>query len=181
VIQRGGPVQESGPLAFKSIDDQWRHRRPELDRTLVGLTGRITLTARGLRRDAERTVSAYGISAANFEVASALRYAAKSRKLSPTALSRWLTLTSAAMTGRLDQAEKAGLVTRSFHPTDRRGIVIRLTPRGSELIDASVGPYNARRAQLLEPLTGETKDELTRLLPRLLAFLEPARPGDPAT
>jgi DNA-binding MarR family transcriptional regulator len=180
-IDGQGIMQAGGPRAFVLIEDQWRRDRPELDRTLVGLTGRITLIARGLRRDAERTVGACGISAANFEVISALRHAASERELSPTELSRWLTITSAGMTGRLDQAEKAGLVARSFHPTDRRGIVIRLTPRGSELIDASIGPYNARRAQLLEPLTNETKNELTRLLRRSLASLEePARPGDSA-
>jgi DNA-binding MarR family transcriptional regulator len=172
-----GIVQAGESRGFKSIEDQWRHDRPELDRTLIGLTGRITLIARGLRRDAERTVRGYGTNVANFDMVSTLRHVAPAGELSPTALSRWLTLTSAGMTGRIDQAEGAGLVARSLHPTDRRGIVVGLTTQGSQLIDASIGPYNVRRAQLLEPLTAKAQGELTRLLRRLLASLEGPNPA----
>lgn len=48
----------------------------------------------------------------------------------PSDLAKALTMTTGAMTKRLDRLQAAGLVRRESNPNDRRGVLIRLTDEG---------------------------------------------------
>jgi DNA-binding MarR family transcriptional regulator len=54
-------------------------------------------------------------------------------------LSERLRLTPSTITAVLDRLDRAGLANRGPHPTDRRRIVITLTPRGSEALAYAQG------------------------------------------
>lgn len=45
-----------------------------------------------------------------------------------------LGLTTGAMTTLADRLERAGLVTRAANPSDRRSLLLRVTPRGAEMM-----------------------------------------------
>src|SRR5439155_21913259 len=50
-------------------------------------------------------------------------------------------LTRGAMTTALDRIERAGYVRRLRHPDDRRGVLVELTDKGRQAIDAIWGEY----------------------------------------
>ena len=78
----------------------------------------------------------------------------------------------------VDQLEAKGLVTRRVNGADRRARLLRLTPRGSKLLQR-VGP-RARKAQakILHPLDPAERELLIDLLVRVIEANEIyARPG----
>jgi DNA-binding MarR family transcriptional regulator len=81
-------------------------------------------------------------------------------------------LTSGGMTGRIDRLERRALVRRSAHPSDRRGIVVTLTPSGRQLVDEAVGVGLAAQREVLERLPARDRAQLVVLLRDLLAASE---------
>ncbi|MET8846063.1 MarR family transcriptional regulator [Amycolatopsis sp. NPDC004625] len=56
--------------------------------------------------------------------------------LPPSALVKRLGIASASVTALLDRLERAGLTRRERHPTDRRSVLVTLTPAGRAAIQA---------------------------------------------
>ena len=79
---------------------------------------------------------------------------------------------SGTMTNRLDQLEKAGLVTRATNPDDRRGVVITLTERGLAVVDAAVTAHVATQARITSVLSADENAALDVLLRKYLAGFE---------
>lgn len=50
--------------------------------------------------------------------------------MSPSALGERLIVTRATVTGVVDSLERRGLVRRTAHPTDRRSLIVEITPEG---------------------------------------------------
>jgi DNA-binding MarR family transcriptional regulator len=73
-------------------------------------------------------------------------------------------LSSGGTTARLDRLEKAGLVTRVPSPTDRRGVLVRLTGRGREIIDQAVAAGLAEQTRLLSHMAPDRVRQLGALL-----------------
>ncbi len=105
-------------------------------------------------------------------VLGALRTAGPPHRLSPTQLLKGLMLSSAGMTGRLDRLEERGLVERHRDPGDRRAVLVELTEKGRELVDAAVAANTRAERGLLDGLGEREAKSLARLLQRLLARLE---------
>jgi DNA-binding MarR family transcriptional regulator len=82
----------------------------------------------------------------------ALSFLAAQESPTPKAAADHLGLTTGAMTTLIDRIEKAGLVTRAPHPTDRRSLVLQLTPAGSELMAGTSAVYSQAFTQALEGL-----------------------------
>jgi DNA-binding MarR family transcriptional regulator len=73
------------------------------------------------------------------------------------------------MTARIDRLEKAGLVERRKHPTDRRGTLVALTKKGRALIDEAYDAHVANEVAMLSALTKAEQKQLDGLLAKLLA------------
>jgi DNA-binding MarR family transcriptional regulator len=58
-------------------------------------------------------------------------------------------LTSSSITGLADRLEKAKLITRAAHPTDRRLVVLRPTARGRSVVARALDPTLERLAQMM--------------------------------
>ncbi len=65
------------------------------------------------------------------------------------ALARAAGITSGGMTSALDRLGRAGYVKRQRHPTDRRSIVVQVTPAISGPSQEAVGPLQVRMAKEL--------------------------------
>jgi DNA-binding MarR family transcriptional regulator len=83
-------------------------------------------------------------------------------------------VTSGTMTNRVDRLEQRGLVQRMPDPADRRGVHVRLTPRGKERVDAALADLLERERALLKALSRAEQDTLTTLLRRLVLPFEDA-------
>jgi DNA-binding MarR family transcriptional regulator len=76
------------------------------------------------------------------------------------------------MTNRVDRLERRGLVQRMPDPADRRGVHVRLTPRGKERVDAALADLLDRERELLDGLSRTEQETLSALLRRLVLPFE---------
>jgi DNA-binding MarR family transcriptional regulator len=82
----------------------------------------------------------------------------------PARLAERLRLTTGSTTTLLDRLERAGYVTRSPDPQDRRKIVVRPTPLVLRRAQEIYGPLAAEGAQDLAQLTPDELDAVLRYL-----------------
>ncbi|RUU68066.1 MarR family transcriptional regulator, partial [Mesorhizobium sp. M2C.T.Ca.TU.009.01.2.1] len=109
--------------------------------------------------------------AGEFDVLATLRRSGTPYALTPTELYEATMVTSGAMTARLDRLEKAGLIQRAPHPSDRRGVIVQLTAKGRELTDDALTAHVANEHQILSGLTSEDREMLAKLLEKLIGSL----------
>jgi DNA-binding MarR family transcriptional regulator len=154
------------------ITEQWAHERPDLDTTAMAVFGRIFRLARIAGDEVERAYAQFGIGRPEFDVLATLRRAGEPYELSPGALAASMMLSTGGTTARLDRLEKAGLAERRPSPTDRRGVMVRLSPRGKDIVDRALGAGLARQQSLLAHLPPATQRELADLLREAMAAPE---------
>lgn len=156
------------------ILEQWARERPDLDASPMGVIGRTMRASRSLDRGLQEAFRPFGIAGWAFDVLATLRRSGPPFRLTPTALSETLMLSSGAMTNRLDHLERAGLIERLPDPADRRGVLVALTPEGRTLIDEAVAAHVANEHRLLGALSPEERQTLAALLRKLLLSLDGA-------
>lgn len=153
--------------------ERWASILPGLAVDDLGVTGRLSRLGRHLALREEGVFARYGLNRGEVGLLSALRITGPPHRLSPTRLARGLMLSSAGVTSRVDRLERRGLVVRLDDPDDRRGVIVELTDRGRELVDAAVTSNAASSRQLLAGLDPAETETLEALLRRILAGLEP--------
>lgn len=154
------------------IAAQWAGERPELDVSALALLGRLFRVASLADASLSGPAASHGLRPGWFDLLAALRRAGDPFELNPTELMRATMLSSGGMTKRLDRLAEAGLVERRPDPDDRRGTLVRLTPRGRDSIDAAVESHLAAEEALLDTLDADERVRLDGLLRKLLAALE---------
>lgn len=147
----------------------WRTERPDLDVQPLQVLSRVSRLARHLDRARTAAFAAHGLQAWEFDVLSALRRQGPPYQLSPGALLRATLVTSGTMTNRIDGLARAGLVSRHPDPSDKRGVLVELTPRGQAAADAALADLLRSERELLNGLDGAQQRELAALLRILLA------------
>lgn len=125
-----------------------------------------------MRRKLEPLFASFGLQAGEFDVLATLRRSGAPYALTPTALYEATMMSSGGMTNRIDRLEKGGLVERRKHPTDRRGTLVALLPKGKTLIDAAVAAHVDNERTVLSALTASEQKTLSRLLAKLIQGLE---------
>ena len=154
------------------IVEAWRRERPDLDVEPLQVLSRISRLARLLDLDRAQAFARHHLEGWEFDVLSALRRAGRPYELSPGQLVRQTLVTSGTMTNRVDRLERRGLVERRPSPTDRRGVIVRLTPQGQQSVDGAMADLLERERTLLAELPRGEREALAGLLRRLLAPFE---------
>src|ERR1700729_1302404 len=139
---------------------QWGAERPGLDVEPLQVLSRVSRLARHLDRARRAAFEAHGLQAFEFDVLSALRRQGPPYQLSPGALLRATLVTSGTMTNRIDGLAPAGLVSRPPDPSDKRGVLVELTPRGQAAADAALADLLRSERELLNGLDGAQQREL---------------------
>ncbi|MFF4986021.1 MarR family winged helix-turn-helix transcriptional regulator [Streptosporangium saharense] len=147
---------------------QWRHERPDLDLSAMGIFGRLTRLSRLISPAVEEASARYGMRHGEFDVLASLRRSGPPYTLTPSELSAALMMSRAGMTNRLDRLERAGLVERTLAPDDRRSVRVTLTRKGRETADAALTEHVASLTLLLSGLTAEERRVLDRTMRVLL-------------
>ena len=158
--------------AVDTITEQWKRERPDLDRSPMGVIGRISRIATLVQRELDRVFAEYGLSGGDFDVLATLRRHGAPYRLTPGELTRTTMVTTGGMTKRLDRLEAAGLIRREPDPTDRRGKLIALTDEGRDLVDRAVEGHLENERRLLASLPAAKRDQLAGLLRELLVALD---------
>ena len=142
----------------------WRRERPDLDVRPLEVLSRVTRLARHLDRARRTAFAEHGLEPWEFDVLSALRRAGTPYQLSPGQLLTQTLVTSGTMTNRIDRLAAKGLVVRGPDPSDRRGVLVRLTDEGRELADGALAGLLKNERELLAALPPERLDSLADLL-----------------
>ena len=151
--------------------EQWRLEAPELDRSPMGVIGRISRLAQLLQLELEPIFAAHGVNGGEFDVLAALRRSGRPYRLTPTELSRALMVTSGGMTKRLTALEGRGVIHREPDPTDGRSTAVSLTREGKRLVEAILPEHVANEQRLLSELSNDERAELAGLLETLAVSL----------
>ena len=138
------------------------------------VTARISRVALHIERMQEAAFGRFGLNRGEMGVLGALALAGPKQQLSPTQLFKGLMLSSAGITSRLDRLERGGYVRRTRHPSDRRGVLVELTPAGRKVFEQAVAADAGAERDLVSGLSREDQRVLASLLRKLLSGLEPA-------
>lgn len=152
--------------------EQWAHERPELDMSPMGIIARMSRLSRFLERAVGEVLASHGLNESQFGVLAALRRAGRPHTLSPTQLYSSLLISSGAMTNRLERLTALGYVKRVPEPSDRRSLLVALTPKGLEVVDRAVEAHADNERRLLASLDRNEKRELAGLLRKMLLSFE---------
>ncbi len=151
--------------------DDWRRERPDIDTSAWELTQRLVRLSMHLSH-AERVYEPYQLHKGLVDVLGALRRAGPLYQMSPTKLCQAVLISSATMTSRLDKLAHEAMIERVPDPSDRRGVLVHLTPQGRAVIDDIVTKAFDTRRQELQALSNEERAILVILLRKLLVSIE---------
>jgi DNA-binding MarR family transcriptional regulator len=150
---------------------------PTLDPEVEAAVDRMHKLMKHLDRVTERTVGRFGLNTGEFRLLLKLRQAPEGR-LSAGALADRLSLSTGAMTNRLDGLQEAGLILRERDPEDRRTVLVRMTDRGIEIVGEAVAAQAEEEKRMLGALSADEQRRLNALLRRLILAVEDGRSGD---
>ena len=170
----------NAPTRRDAIDERlevWAREIPFLDIRAEGIVDRIAVLEKYVKRTHDETLEQFGLSWGEFKVLCSLRYGGHGFRSTPGRLGNELSLSSGAMTARLDKMEDAGLLRRLPDPDDRRGVLIELTDKGRDLWEESVAVQAEKESTVAATLDDDEKDQLNDLLRRLVnAFADEVGP-----
>jgi MarR family transcriptional regulator, organic hydroperoxide resistance regulator len=81
-------------------------------------------------------------------------------------------VTGGTLTGVLKTLERRGLTSRAAHPTDKRRVMVSLTPAGKRAINRTMPRFNEHEAMVTDDLTVAERTELARLLRKVLGRID---------
>jgi DNA-binding MarR family transcriptional regulator len=158
----------------------WRATRPDLNVDAIGITARLARLHALIGPKQIEVLEQFGLRGSEFAVLATLTRLS-SAGISQRRLAAELGLSPGTISLRVDRLVGRGLVNRQADPEDGRGALIEITPQGQELFEASVPEHLARAQALVAGLAEDEREELGRLLGKLLYTLEEPAGDDPAT
>src|SRR4029077_5313491 len=168
ISSRGVSMDEqmTGQALRDEVDDlvaAWQAQRPDLDVEPLQVLSRVSRLARHLDRARRDAFAGHGLEPWEFDVLAALRRQGPPYQLSPGALLRITLVTSGTMTNRIDRLEQAGLVARRPDPQDKRGVLVRLTAKGTDQVDAALADLLTSERAFLHPIPDDSRRTLADL------------------
>jgi DNA-binding MarR family transcriptional regulator len=161
------PTDQSARDHVDWIGEQWLREHPDLDIVPLATWGRLKRTAALFDRIVDARVKPFRLRLGEFEVLAALRRAGPPFQMNPTDLGEALIVSGGTITNRIERLERKGLVVRTRHPDDGRGVLVTLTKRGRELFDAAFASVVELLADVVEPIDSD-QEQLADILRRLL-------------
>ena len=148
--------------------NKWRRARPDIDCSAKAVVGRILRLQGVVLKHADTTLKPFGLKYRSYAVLATLRVSGERCEMSPGELTETLLLSSGGTSNLLARLERSGHIERIHSKSDRRGVIVRLTDAGKELIDRAMEAYARAERELIEVVSSEEEKELGRLLSRLL-------------
>ncbi len=161
------------PDEVDAILEVWARELPSLDLDTEGIVERIHFIERYVERARRETLDDFELTLGEYKLAMHLRYGGPPYRGKPGKLAKRLGLSTGAMTNRLDNMERRGLIRRLDDPDDRRGVIVELTDAGRELWDRAVDAQAEKESIIASALDERERRQLNDLLRRLMnAFAE---------
>jgi DNA-binding MarR family transcriptional regulator len=161
-----------GPDQVDANLEVWGRELPDLDLEIEGIVERIYKLERHVDATMRETLEEFDLSYGEYKLAMHLRYGGPPYRGKPGKLAKWLGLSTGAMTNRLDNMERRGLIRRLDDPDDRRGVIVELTDEGKDLWDRAVGVQAEKESIVATALDERERQQLNDLLRRLMNAFE---------
>jgi len=152
--------------------EAWGRERADLDLRPMEVLSRVSRLSHHLDRARRQAFTAHGLESWEFDVLAALRRAGAPYALSPSRLLKETLVTSGTMTNRVDRLAARGFVERLPDPSDRRGVLVRLTDTGRATVDGALSELLDRERDLLTGLDAAKQQQLATLLRSLVVPFE---------
>ncbi|MBV9799929.1 MAG: MarR family transcriptional regulator [Solirubrobacterales bacterium] len=163
--------------SISRVISSWRTSRPDLDVEPIAITARLDRLYHTLGRKLESVFERFGIRGADFAVIATLVRLGDAH-VSQRRIGSELRLSPGTISLRVDRLARRGLVKRAGDPQDGRGALLSLTNAGRDLFEACAPEHLANAQALLEGLSELEREQLGRLLGKLLDTLEEPDPAD---
>jgi DNA-binding MarR family transcriptional regulator len=156
----------------------YRYSIPTLPASVQRRLGAVlSWAAENAQEVANRGLEPLGLTVKHFGVMTFLRYETEPGRqegpFSQQAIGERLRIDRSTMVSLIDDLERAGYVKRERNPDDRRAYVITLTPAGKKTQARAEKAVDARALEFFGRLSQAEREELHRLLARLVG-----RPAD---
>jgi DNA-binding MarR family transcriptional regulator len=146
------------------LQNEWSVQRPDLNHEPMGVVLRIQTLAKILGNQTAARLQEFDLQWWQYDVLSTLRRQGKPFIMAATELAASTMLTSGAMTNRIDRLEEDKLVRRIKDENDGRRVLVQLTNKGLNLVEAATEARFETASCALESLSGAERESLNRLL-----------------
>ncbi len=126
----------------------------------------LSFSLHGMMRD--RLKRASHPDAVSFPKLVVLRFILERKDPPMKDVAAFLGVTPPSATALIDGLAADGLVARKPDPRDRRGVLLRATPKGRRLVQACFARVSAQVAEMFGRLTIEEQDRLIAIFEKLL-------------
>jgi DNA-binding MarR family transcriptional regulator len=150
---------------------QWGAVRPEVDASPIEVIGRVSRLSRLVDKRLAENFARHGLENWMYDVLATLRRGGEPYELTAGDLVRQSMVTTGAITNRIDRLAERGLVER-VSAADRRKVIVRLTPKGKDLVDEVVHTHMAAEEEILSALSPRQRADLATLLRTTLLALD---------
>jgi DNA-binding MarR family transcriptional regulator len=144
--------------------EQWNQERPDLDVSGMQIIGRLSRLDKLISSRLDAVFAQHDLESWEFDVLATLRRNGEPHQLTPGQLLDSMMITSGAMTNRIDRLEQRRLVRRKKSPTDGRQVLVYLTRKGKDKIDAALADHTANELAIIEALNDDQQEQLVDLL-----------------
>ena len=158
----------------------WHATRPDLNVDAIGITARLARLQPVIAAKQVEVLELFGLRGGEFALLATLTRLT-GEAVSQRRLAEELGLSAGTISLRVDRLVGRGLVQRQADPEDGRGALIEITARGRDLFEACVPEHLARAQALVAGLAEDEREELGRLLGKLLYTLQDPPADDLAT
>lgn len=125
-------------------------------------------TASCLRKKAGHFLQPFGLTDVQFNLMMLLQHqTGPERGLAQSQLSDMMLVNRANITSLIDRMEKAGLVTRTASPSDRRSNIIVLTSYGRKLLSKIEPLYAKEVKRIMDVLIEDNQKQLIKMLEKI--------------
>jgi len=156
--------------AVDRIVGQWERIRPDIDSTPIHIVGRVSRLSKLIDRRLSDNFAGHGLEQWMYDVLATLRRTGAPYELTAGELVSQSMVTTGAITNRVDRLAERGLVEREVG-TDRRTVIVRLTPKGLTLVDEVVSAHMDTERSIISSLSARQQQQLGDLLRHMLVAL----------
>ncbi|ASD89700.1 MarR family transcriptional regulator [Salmonella enterica] len=150
-----------------NLIQEWLDTFPSLNLSGLPVIARIVRMSHYISQFVDSNLARYNLNVGEFEVLAALARN-PDRQLSPKELQKKILISSGGLSNRINRLEEKKYIVRIPDPSDRRGVIVRITPEGRKLTLEAVVTHVAIEEALIQGLDIEDREQLARLLKKLI-------------
>ncbi|EAA6552236.1 MarR family transcriptional regulator [Salmonella enterica subsp. diarizonae] len=150
-----------------NLIQEWLDAFPLLNLSGLPVIARIVRMSHYISQFVDSNLARYNLNVGEFEVLAALARN-PDRQLSPKELQKKILISSGGLSNRINRLEEKKYIVRIPDPSDRRGVIVRITPEGRKLTLEAVVTHVAIEEALIQGLDIEDREQLAGLLKKLI-------------